>query len=77
MQPATSLPQRSGWSLQPPRLPILTLDEQKLSPSMGYVFNKRWLDPCESLVSILWKFEKVRASVSETRAENARTIRCG
>ncbi|VWD65405.1 hypothetical protein BCO71033_07363 [Burkholderia contaminans] len=28
----------TGWSLQPPRLPILALDEQKLSPSMGYVF---------------------------------------
>ncbi len=61
MQPATSSPQRSGQSLQLPRLPILTLDEQKLTPSMGYVFNKRWLDPCESLVSILWKFEKVNA----------------
>lgn len=59
MRPVTSSPQRSGASLQPLRLPILTLDEQKLTPSMGYVFNKRWLDPCESLVSILWKFEKV------------------
>ncbi|CAJ4284724.1 Uncharacterised protein [Burkholderia pseudomallei] len=28
---------------------------------MGYVFNKRWLDPCGSLVPILWKFEKVNA----------------
>ncbi|AIP56999.1 Uncharacterised protein [Burkholderia pseudomallei] len=61
MQPVTSSPQRSGRSLQPPRLPILTLDEQKLNPSMGYVFNKRWLDPCGSLVPILWKFEKVNA----------------
>lgn len=61
MRPATSSPPRSGPSLQSPRLPILTLDEQKLTPSMGYVFNKRWLDPCESLVCILWKFEKVNA----------------
>ncbi|MGU8077121.1 hypothetical protein [Burkholderia pyrrocinia] len=61
MQPATSLPPRSGVPLRPPRLPILTLDEQKLTPSLGYVFNRRWLDPCESLVSILWKFERVNA----------------
>nr|WP_244130335.1 hypothetical protein [Burkholderia sp. BCC0044] len=61
MRSATSSLQRSGASLQPLRLPILTLDEQKLTPSMGYVFNKRWLDPCESLVSILWKFERVKA----------------
>ncbi|AJW93817.1 hypothetical protein QHI69_38095 (plasmid) [Burkholderia gladioli pv. gladioli] len=41
--------------------PILTLDEQRLTPSLGYIFDKRWLDPCESLVSILWKFETVNA----------------
>ncbi|AWV04141.1 hypothetical protein DM992_27385 [Burkholderia sp. JP2-270] len=28
---------------------------------MGYIFDMRWLDPCESLVSILWKFETVNA----------------
>lgn len=61
MRPATFSPPRRRALLKPPRLPILTLDEQKLTPSMGYVFNKRWLDPCESLVSILWKFEKVNA----------------
>ncbi|MGU8077242.1 hypothetical protein [Burkholderia pyrrocinia] len=61
MRPATCSPLRSGPQLRPPRLPILTLDEQKLTPSLGYVFNRRWLDPCESLVSILWKFEKVNA----------------
>ncbi|MGY4835197.1 hypothetical protein [Burkholderia pyrrocinia] len=59
--PITSSPPRSGPPLRPPRLPILTLDEQKLTPSLGYVFNPRWLDPCESLVSILWKFERVNA----------------
>ena len=36
--------------------PILTFDEAKLSPSLGYVFRLQWLDPYESLVSMLWKF---------------------
>jgi hypothetical protein len=36
--------------------PILTFDETKLSPSLGYVFRLQWLDPHESLVSMLWKF---------------------
>jgi len=35
--------------------PILTFDEAKLAPSWGYVFDARWLDPCESMVSMLWK----------------------
>jgi hypothetical protein len=37
------------------------LDERKLTPALGYVFNRKWLDPCESLISILWKFEKANA----------------
>jgi hypothetical protein len=62
MQPDAYSPPRS----RPPRVrpldfPILTLDEQRLTPALGYIFNRRWLDPCESLVSILWKFEKVNA----------------
>jgi hypothetical protein len=36
--------------------PILTFNEALLSPSFGYVFDRRWLDPYESLVSMLWKF---------------------
>lgn len=36
--------------------PILTFEEYKLSPSLGYFFKRQWLDPCESVVSILWKF---------------------
>lgn len=36
--------------------PILTFDEVKLRPSWGYVFDSHWLDPYESIVSILWKF---------------------
>ncbi|WP_181159082.1 hypothetical protein [Burkholderia ambifaria] len=62
MQPAAcSPPRRASAHAGALDFPILTLDEQALTPSLGYIFNKRWLDPCESLVSILWKFEKVNA----------------
>ncbi|WP_204360102.1 hypothetical protein [Ralstonia sp. GX3-BWBA] len=44
-----------------PSFPILTLDEGRLTPSLGYLFNRRWIEPYESLVSILWKFEKANA----------------
>ena len=37
-------------------LPILTFENATLGPSLGYVFDTRWLDPYESLVSMLWKF---------------------
>jgi hypothetical protein len=40
-------------------LPILTFNETSLSPSFGYVFDRRWLDPYESLVSMLWKFARM------------------
>ena len=36
-------------------LPIMLFDEGKLTPSFGYVFDRKWLDPYESIVSILWK----------------------
>lgn len=39
--------------------PILTFEENKLSPSLGYFFKRRWLDPCESIISILWKFVRM------------------
>jgi hypothetical protein len=42
-------------------LPILTFEEAKLSPSFGYVFDRKWLDPHESIVSILWKFVRMNA----------------
>ena len=48
----------SEMLLSPPRFPILMLDEAKLTPALGYLFHRKWLDPYESLVSILWKFEK-------------------
>jgi len=58
---ASSSPQRSAAPLKAPRFPILTVDERKLTPALGYLFNRKWLDPWESLVSILWKFEKANA----------------
>src|SRR5664280_3349888 len=36
------------------RLPILTLDEAKLSVSFGYVFDRKLVEPCDSIVSLLW-----------------------
>jgi hypothetical protein len=55
------LPPRSAASPRTLIFPILTLDERKLTPALGYVFNRKWLDPCESLISILWKFERANA----------------
>ena len=39
--------------------PILTFEENKLSPSLGYLFKRQWVDPFESVVSILWKFARL------------------
>ena len=39
--------------------PILAFEESKLSPNLGYLFRRQWLDPCESVVSILWKFARM------------------
>lgn len=62
MQPAAySPPCNRRAAARAPSFPILTLDEQNLTPALGYIFDKRWLDPCESPVSILWKFETVNA----------------
>lgn len=62
MQPAAySPPCNPATGAAAQQFPILTLDEQRLTSSLGYIFDKRWLDPCESLVSILWKFETVNA----------------
>ena len=43
------------------RFPILTLEEGSLTPALGYLFDRNWLYPYESLISILWKFEKANA----------------
>jgi hypothetical protein len=52
------LPRHDAGTLQPPRFPILTLDERELAPALGYVFDLKWLLPGESIVSILWKFAR-------------------
>jgi hypothetical protein len=49
--PAASLPPRSEATAF--RFPILALEERRLSPALGYIFDKRWLDPHESIQSIL------------------------
>ena len=40
-------------------LPIMLFDERALRPSFGYVFDPKWLDPFESIVSILWKLARM------------------
>lgn len=40
-------------------LPLLVLDERVLSPQFGYVFQRRWLQPYESIVGMLWKFARM------------------
>lgn len=37
-------------------MPIMQLDVQRLSPSLGYIFDRRRIDSYESLVTILRKF---------------------
>ena len=37
----------------------MLLNERALTPSFGYVFNPKWLDPHESIVSILWKLMRM------------------
>lgn len=62
MQPvASSSPPRSVAELTRLSFPILTLEERSLTPALGYVFNKKWLEPYESIVSILWKFKTANA----------------
>lgn len=40
-------------------LPLLVLDERVLSPQFGFVFRRRWLQPYESIVGMLWKFARM------------------
>lgn len=40
-------------------MPIMLFDERALTPSFGYVFDPKWLDPFESIVSILWKLARM------------------
>ena len=39
--------------------PIMLVNTHALTPALGYVFNPTWLDPQESIVSILWKFARM------------------
>jgi hypothetical protein len=32
------------------------LDQHVLNPRVGYVFHRRWVQPYESVVCMLWKF---------------------
>jgi hypothetical protein len=34
-------------------------DELVLGPRFGYVFQRRWLDPYESIIGMLWKFARL------------------
>jgi hypothetical protein len=47
-------------------LPIMLFDERKLTPSFGYVFDPKWLDPFESIVSILWKLARMNRLSGQT-----------
>ena len=42
-------------------LPILTFDEARQSPSHGYIFNRRWLCPHETILGIAWKLARMNA----------------
>ena len=42
-------------------LPLLVFDAERLSPALGYVFDPHWVNPDESMASILWKFAHVNA----------------
>jgi hypothetical protein len=39
-------------------LPILILDQHALNPRFGYVLHRRWVQPYESVVGMLWKFAR-------------------
>ena len=59
MQPVACLSTRKeAPALIVPRFPILSLDERRLTPALGFIFDARWLLPGESIVSILWKFAR-------------------
>jgi hypothetical protein len=61
MRPAVYSPLPSAAAQRASRFPILTVDERNLTPALGYIFNRNWVEPYESLISILWKFERANA----------------
>ena len=56
-------------------LPILTFDEARLSPSHGYIFNRRWLCPHETILGIAWKLAHMNALPGHIVAKQF--ARCG
>ena len=68
---ACSRQQRRAMTLPEPRFPILTLEEGSLTPSLGYLFDRKCLYPYESLISILWKFEKSECTIGKHRGASA------
>lgn len=55
-------------------LPILIFDERRLTPAFGYVFHRKWVDPGESIVSILWKFARMNALAGHVLATQVATL---
>jgi hypothetical protein len=68
MRPAASSSRRDGKGGSAPRFPIMTMDEHKLTPAMGYVFSPGWVDQHESLISIFWKFAKANSAAGHVVA---------
>lgn len=61
MPPVESSSLLDRWPPGASEFPILTLDERALAPALGYIFRAEWVDPFESLISILWKFKKANS----------------
>ncbi|MFM0060178.1 hypothetical protein PQR64_31555 [Paraburkholderia phytofirmans] len=54
----SSSTRKEAPALIAPRFPILNLDERRLTPALGFIFDARWLLPGESIISVLWKFAR-------------------
>ena len=42
-------------------LPIMTFGHGGLSPTLGYVFDRKWGQQYESVLGMLWKFARANA----------------
>ena len=54
-------------------LPIMMFDQDTLSPRFGYVFHRRWVQPYESVVGLLWKFARMNLLSGATLVTHLRT----
>ena len=54
-------------------LPILMFDQDALSPRFGYVFHRRWVQPYESVVGLLWKFARMNLLTGASLVTHLRT----